>query len=73
MRCPFCDSSMERGFVQGGNLLVWVKKKHYISLLPKEGEIILDRNYLTCATIPAHICKKCRKVIAEYEEESSEF
>ena len=54
--------------------MVWVKKKHHISLLPREGEVVLDRNYWSGATIPAHICKQCKKVIAEYEEEcNNEF
>lgn len=54
--------------------MVWVKKKHHISLLPREGEVMLDRNYWTSTAIPAHICKHCKKVIADYEEESnSEF
>ena len=48
--------------------MVWVKKKHYLSLLPKEGEIILDRNYLSGSAIPAWICKNCKKVIGEYTE-----
>ena len=64
---------MEKGLIQSGNLMVWVRKKHYVSLLPKEGEVILDRNYLTGATVRAHICKQCKKVIADYQEESSEF
>ncbi len=73
MRCPFCGNGMEAGYVQSGNLMVWVKKKHYVSLLPKEGEVLLDRNYLSGAIIPAHICKQCKKVIAEYQGKDSEF
>ena len=74
MRCPFCGDLMEKGFIQSGNLMVWVKKKHHISLLPREGEVILDRNYWSGSTIPANICKQCKKVIAEYEEDcTSEF
>ncbi len=74
MRCPCCNQEMEKGFLQGGNILVWVKKKHYLSLLPKEGEVLLDKNYLTGSFLPAWICKDCRKVTAEYEEPSiSEF
>ncbi len=68
MLCPFCGEEMEKGLLQGGNILVWVKKKHYISLLPKEGEVLLDRTYLTNSSVPAFICKQCRKVIVEYED-----
>ncbi len=68
MICPFCGKEMENGLLQAGNMIVWVKKKHFWSLLPKEGEILLDRNYLTGAAIPSWICKNCRKVITEYED-----
>ncbi len=70
MNCPFCNSPMEKGLLQSGNLIVWVKKKHLLSLNPREGEVILDRNYLTGASVPARICKKCKKVIADYSENS---
>ncbi len=70
MLCPFCNGEMEKGLLQGGNILVWVRKKHYLSLLPKEGEVMLDKNYLTGCAVPAWVCKQCRKVIAEYEEKN---
>ncbi len=70
MKCPFCEKDMEKGFLQSGNLMVWVKKKHMVSLLPKEGEVVLDRNYLTGAAVPAWICRPCRKIVAEYEEKN---
>ncbi len=71
MLCPFCQEKMEKGFLQGGQILVWVKKKHYLSLLPKEGEVLLDRKYLDNCTLPSWICKRCRRVITEYEEKNN--
>ncbi len=71
MLCPFCHAEMEKGFLQGGNNLVWVRKKHYLSSHPKEGEVLLDRNYLTASTVPSWICKPCKKVIAEYSEKNN--
>ncbi len=68
MKCPVCSVEMEKGFLQAGDIMVWVKKKHHLSLLPGEGEVLLDRKYLTNCTLPAWICKACRKVVAEYEE-----
>ena len=74
MRCPFCTEEMEKGLLQAGNMIVWVRKKHYVSLLPKEGEVLLGRNFLTGVTLPSWICKNCRKVITEYEDnEEIEF
>ncbi len=70
--CPFCGLEMEKGLLQGGNILVWVKKKHHLSLLPREGEVLLDRTYVTNSAVPAWICKKCKKIIMEYEEKQND-
>jgi hypothetical protein len=35
---------MEDGFLQGIQRIAWVKRKHKLSLLPKEGEILLENN-----------------------------
>ncbi len=66
IRCPFCVNEMERGFLQGGNLLVWTKKRHYLSLLTRDGEVELTHNYLVGPALTAWICKDCKKVIADY-------
>ncbi len=73
MLCPFCGKEMEKGFLQSGSMMVWVKKKHMLSLHPKEGEVLLDKNYVTSCAVPAWICKECKKVIAEYEDKSNNF
>ena len=73
MLCPFCGSEMEKGLLQSGTMMVWVKKKHILSLYPKEGEVLLDKNYLGGCVVPAWICKGCKKVIAEYEEKFNDF
>lgn len=74
MQCPFCKEEMGKGLLQSsGKMLVWVKKKHYFSLNPKEGEVLLDRNYLTGASVPAWICHACCTVIAEYAKIETEF
>ncbi len=58
---------MEQGMLQAGNTMIWAKKRHYASLTPKEGEVLLDKNYVTSPCLPAYICKTCKKVIADYE------
>ncbi len=69
MLCPYCKEEMEKGFLQAGNILVWVKKRHYLSLLPRKDEIVLDKNYLTGVFLPSWLCRNCKKVITEYEEQ----
>ena len=68
MNCPFCNGEMEEGFLQGMRRVAWVKKKHKITLLAKEGEILLDNNVFSDFFIPASIWKYCKKVVLDYSE-----
>ena len=68
MKCPTCSAPMEYGFVQVGTRAVWVKKKHLISLLPKQDEVELCRNLMGYAAVPAYICKSCKQVLMDYSE-----
>ena len=68
MNCPVCGTIMEKGFVQAGGTVVWVKKKHRVSLLPKTGEVELGRSIMGYCAIPAHVCKACKKVLMDYSE-----
>ena len=68
MNCPVCNQEMEQGFVQSGNIMIWAKKIHKISLLPKDGDVLLWKNYLKSSAIPASICKECKKITIDYSE-----
>ncbi len=68
LNCPYCNGEMEKGFLQGGKVLAWVKKKHYLSMTPKAGEVVLDKNHWTGAAVPSWICRQCQKVIIEYAQ-----
>ena len=65
MQCPVCRNEMEQGYLQCSSRLCWVKSPHEVFLIPKEGEVLLgfDMNLLT---LPAHICKSCKKVLIDY-------
>lgn len=67
MKCPYCGADMEEGFLQGTARVAWVKKKHLISLLPKAGEILLENNAVSDFLFPAQICKRCQKIIFDYQ------
>ena len=66
MNCPFCNETMEKGILQSVQIILWAKKKHYLSLLAKEDEVQLAREYLDNACLPAWICKTCKKVVVDY-------
>lgn len=67
MQCPFCGTNMEKGLLQSGQIILWAKKKHYISLNAKEGEVELARSFLGGCYLPAYICKACKKVVLDYD------
>ncbi len=72
MKCPFCNNEMEQGFLQGMQRVAWVKKRHKISLLPKQGEIILENHAFSDFIFSAQICKECKKIVVDYSDKEIE-
>lgn len=72
MKCPYCNEEMERGFIISGHEIVWEPKRRYIggSILYNDvvvlSEISLASLFKGNAVI-AYNCKKCKKVIIDYE------
>lgn len=69
MKCPICHQEMEQGFLQGNKRVAWVKKKHKLSLLPKEGEVLLANKTMQEFIFSAWICKTCKKVVIDYSNQ----
>lgn len=46
--------------LQGMRRVAWVKKQHKISLLPKQGEIMLENNTFRDFVFSAQFCKNCK-------------
>ena len=67
MTCPCCGREMESGFLQSQQRMAWVRRPHRISLLPREGEVLLGNNIINGLTFPAWICKDCQKIVLDYE------
>lgn len=70
MKCPYCNNEMESGLLQGMHRVAWVKKKHKLSLFPKQGEILLENNEFKDFVLSAQICKKCRKIVVDYSDKN---
>lgn len=66
MKCPVCEQEMEKGFLQGRQRIAWVKKKHKVSLLPKNGEMLLENHAFDDFLFDAYICKNCKKIVVDY-------
>lgn len=70
MRCPICDNEMQQGFIQGNQRIAWVKSKHKISILPQEGEVLLENKTFDSFLFTAWICKDCQKVLFDYSDKN---
>lgn len=57
---------MEKGYLQAGQIMLWAKKKHKVSLLPGDGEVLIAKDYLWGVAPEAYICKRCKKVVVDY-------
>lgn len=68
MNCPYCSNEMEQGFLQGMRRVSWVKNQHKVSLLPKQGEVLLENNTFKDFVFPASICKKRKKLVVDYSD-----
>ena len=66
MKCPNCSEKMDQGYLQGMKRVAWVKNKHKVSLLPKQGEVLLENNTVKDFLLKAWICKNCKKIIIDY-------
>ena len=67
MKCPDCNCDMEKGFLQGGNMMTWVRKPHILTMYPKKGEVMVGRNPMNAVSVTAFICKDCKKIIVDYK------
>ncbi|MBC8545446.1 hypothetical protein H8711_00650 [Clostridiaceae bacterium NSJ-31] len=68
MNCPNCGKEMQEGFLQAGNLLAFNKKRHKLSLNPKDPEdTMIARKAFTATDFSGFICKECGLVIFDYK------
>lgn len=68
MKCPCCRGELEPGFLQGRQRVAWVKGRHRFSLLPGEGELLLENNAVRDFLLRAHICRSCQKIVVDYSD-----
>lgn len=72
MKCPYCGAEMENGYLQCMRRVAWVKEPHKISLLPKQGEVLLENNTFKDCIFTASICKSCKKIVLDYSDKNTE-
>lgn len=67
MNCPKCNNEMQFGYLQTGNLIAFNKRRHKLSLNPKDPEdVMIARKVFTSNDFEGYICKSCGLIIFDY-------
>ncbi len=68
MKCPNCEGEMQQGFLQAGNMIAFNKRRHKISLNPKDPEdVVIARKAFSGSDFNGWICKGCGLVVFDYK------
>jgi hypothetical protein len=70
MTCPYCGKEMEKGVIDSPHELSWKDKRYFFGRAEfHKGSVVLsDLNYLKGSSVDAYLCRGCRKVIIDYNE-----
>ncbi len=66
MKCPYCNSIMEAGVLEGQRYLLWARSPHKLSYHPKPGEVLIGEKAISSVSVESFICKQCKKIIIDY-------
>jgi len=59
MKCPYCKTEMEKGFIGGGRGVYWSEKKSPFFVMKSRGDIVVAK----MSGVESYLCRKCRKII----------
>lgn len=71
MKCPYCNTEMELGYIQCRDSIYWSDKKRKVAAIPPMGgkKLKLSSNATPFETSTnAYNCPICKKVIIDYNE-----
>ncbi len=76
MKCSYCESDMEKGEIQIGDIIeakfktggpvLWISQQDSKKLLPKKTVSLIGK-------AEGYYCKKCGKVVGIFNERGGEF
>ena len=66
MNCPYCESEMEQGFIQGARGVIWSKHKKRLSLLAVDDDIDVTSGFWFGGHADAYLCRNCKKILIDY-------
>ena len=66
MTCPYCETEMEQGFIQGIRGVIWSKYKKRLFLIAEDDDIDIATGFWFGSYAAACHCRKCKKIIIDY-------
>lgn len=70
MDCPYCGAKMEKGLLQtGGNNIIWDTKVHALLVIPSNQGVTLAYRPAGAYIENVFHCRKCKKILFQYEGE----
>lgn len=65
MNCPYCNSEMEKGYLQSPRPVFWSRKSKNLFTAAGSGDIRLTKWGWNCYNDKAYVCKGCGKMIID--------
>ena len=71
MICPYCSRELEDGVIQSPQEISWSRKPHFFgaSFLHDDSVLLAPLTLFPSPRVTAWLCRECKKVIIEYDEE----
>ncbi len=64
MKCPYCDSEMERGYLQSKSPIIWCERKRHLAKIPTDPrDVGVSDGELTGFYAEAFYCRACNQMI----------
>lgn len=65
MKCPYCNTEMEQGFLQSGSPIFWSEHKRFAKIPSHPSDVGVADGELTGFFAESFYCRACNKLITE--------
>lgn len=76
MKCPYCNTEMELGYIQSRDGVSWSNKKSKVAAIASLSlnaiSLASGGGIFSGASAVAYNCRKCKKIIIDYREDNSD-
>lgn len=77
MNCPYCGGEMDKGLIHSNHELSWIKgeKRKFFTraFLHEDAVVLSELSYWKGSAVVAYHCTRCKKILIDYGDESSDL